>query len=107
MGIVPGWWRADEQYETSWQGRLQQRLKLARIAVPDEEAVRVVAIGQRDSANIHALLSDLAGKRLCCRPTTAVCVGIENQIDGSRMVAQLPELDRKSTRLNSSHLGIS
>ena len=72
MGIVSGWWRADEQYETSWQGRLQQRLELVRIAVFYKEAIRIVAIGKRDSANVHALFSEPAGKRLRRLLATAV-----------------------------------
>src|ERR1700694_412876 len=76
----------------SWQGSLQQRLELACIAVLDKEAVRVVAIGQRDSANVHSLLSEPAGKRVRRLLATAVCIGIKGQIDSSRTVAQLPML---------------
>src|SRR5271170_5176675 len=89
MGIVTGWWRADEQHETSWQGRLQQRLELARVATLDKEAVRVVAIWQRDYTDVHALLSEPAGKQLRRMLAAAVRIGIKGQIDGSRTVAQL------------------
>ena len=37
--------------------RLQQRLKLTRIAALDKEAVRIVALGQRDGARVYALLA--------------------------------------------------
>src|SRR5258708_4913365 len=83
---------AGEEHETSWQGSLQQRLELARGAFLDKEAVRVVAIGQRDSANVHALLSEPAGERLRRLLPTAVRVGIKGQINGPRTVAQLPIL---------------
>ena len=72
--------------------RLQQRLELARIAALDKEAVRIVALGQRDGANVHPLLSEPAGKRLCRLLTTAVGVGIKGQIDDSRTVAELAKL---------------
>src|SRR5713226_6734631 len=51
-----------------------------------------MAVGQRDSANVHALLSEPAGERLRRLPATAVSVRIKGQIDGSLAVAQLPIL---------------
>src|SRR5277367_3597509 len=89
MGIVTGWWRADAQHETSWQSRLQQRLELARVATLDKEAVRVVAIWQRDDTDVHALFPEPAGKQLRRLLAAAVRIGIKGQIDGSRTVAQL------------------
>ena len=74
--------------------RLQQRLELTRIAVLDEEAVRIVAVGQRYGTHIYALLGEPAGKRLRRLLTTAVAISIKGQVDGSRTVAELPELAR-------------
>ena len=67
-------------------GSLQQRLELACIAVLDKKAIRVVAIGQRDSANVYALLSEPAGERLRRFLAAAVSIGIKGQVDGSRTV---------------------
>ena len=72
--------------------RLQQGLELTRIAVPDKEAARIVALGQRYGTHIHALPSEPAGKRLRRFLTAAVRIGIKGQVDGSRTVAQLPIL---------------
>ena len=74
--------------------RLQQRLELTRIAALDKEAVRIMAVGQRDGANVYALLGEPAGKRLRRLLAAAVRVGIKGQIDGSRTVAELPKLAR-------------
>src|ERR1035438_3557023 len=71
---------------------LQHRLELTRIAAMDKEAVRIMALGQRDRANIHPLLSEPAGKRLRRLLTTTVRVGIKNQIDDSHAVAELAKL---------------
>jgi len=43
-------------------GGLQQKLKLLGIASLDEEAVGIMALGQRDTTNVHAMLSEPAGK---------------------------------------------
>ena len=77
----------------SWR-RLQQRLELARIAVPDEEAVGVVAIGQRDAASRMPCSLRHRQRALRCLLSTAVGVGIKGHIDGARAVAQLAELVR-------------
>jgi hypothetical protein len=80
---------AGEQRKTSWPGSLQQRLELARIATLNEEAVGIMAIGQSDSTNVHALLSEPAGQRVRRLLATAVGIGIEGQIDGSATLGQL------------------
>src|ERR1700683_215263 len=74
--------------------RLQQRLELAGIAALGKEAVRIVALGQRDSASVDALLSEPAGQRLRRLLTTAIRIVVEGQIDGSRGVAEWPKLAR-------------
>ncbi len=71
---------------------LQQFLKMVSFASPDEEAVGVMAIGQRYTANAHSLLSEPASQRFCRLLAAVVAVGVEGQIDGSRAVAQLVKL---------------
>ena len=75
--------------------RLQQGLELPRIAALHKEAVRIVALGQRDPASVYALLSEpvvqSALRRLLA---AAVGVGVKGQIDGSGAVAELPKLAR-------------
>src|ERR1700674_4174631 len=73
---------------------LQQRLKLTRVAALDKEAVRIMAIGQRDRAHVYALLGEPADKRLSRLLTTAVPIGIKSQVESSRTVAELAELAR-------------
>jgi hypothetical protein len=53
-GFVRGWRRAGERHGTSWPSGLQQGLELVRIAALDEEAVWIVALGQRDPASGYA-----------------------------------------------------
>jgi hypothetical protein len=69
-------------------------VKLLSSAAADKEAVGIVAVWQRDPASVDALLSEPAGKRLRRLPTTAIRVGVKGEIDGSRGVAELPELAR-------------
>src|ERR1700730_3010468 len=80
---------AGEPHGTSWPTCLQQLLELPRISTFDEEAVRITAFGQGDSANVHALLSEPAGKQLRRLLAATVRIGIKGQIDGSPAVAQL------------------
>ena len=63
-----------------------------RIAVLDEEAVRILAIGQRHGTDVHTLLGEPAGKRLGRFLAAAVRIGIKGQVDGSPAVAELVEL---------------
>ena len=65
-----------------------------RIAALDEEAVRIMAVGQRHGAHVYALLAEPAGKRLRRLLAAAVGIGIKGQVDGSRTVAELAELAR-------------
>ena len=65
-----------------------------RGAVPDKEAVRIVALGEDHGAHVYAFLSKPADKRLRRSLSTAVPIGIKNQVDGSRTVAELAELAR-------------
>ena len=69
-----------------------------RVSALHKEAVGIVAVGQRDSASVHALLSEPAGKRLRRLLTTTVCVGVKGNIDSSRGVAELPKLARIEMR---------
>src|SRR5580693_7861332 len=94
MGTAHGCWRACELRGRSSLSGLQQQLKLTSIAALHKEAVGIVALGQRDSASVHALLSEPVGKRLRRLLTTAIRVVVEGQIDGSRGIAELPKLAR-------------
>jgi hypothetical protein len=62
---------AYEQRGRSLSGRLQQRLKLSSITALNEEAVRIMAVGQRYGAHVYALLGEPADKRLSRLLTTA------------------------------------
>ena len=50
--------RAGRSHGTSWLSGLQQRLELLRVAALDEEAVGIVALGQRDLASSYALFPE-------------------------------------------------
>jgi hypothetical protein len=69
-------------------------LKLAGITALDEEAVRIMAVGQRDGAHVYALLGKPADKRLSRLLTTAVAIGIKDEVDRSRTAAELAKLAR-------------
>ena len=69
-------------------------MELLSIAALQEEAVGIVALGQRDSASVYALLAEPAGKRLRRLLPTAVCVGVKCNKDSSLGVAELPKLAR-------------
>ena len=88
------WRSADRSRGISWLSRLQQGLELSRITALDEEAVGIVAIGQRDAASGDASLPETPCEALRGLLAAAVGVGIKGQIDGSRTVAQLPKLAR-------------
>src|ERR1700722_6856114 len=72
----------------------QQRLKLAGVAALHEEAIRILAIGQRDLTRRDALFPKTMRETLRRLWAAAVGVGIESEIDGSGTVAQLPKLAR-------------
>src|ERR1035437_10217609 len=91
-GIAHGCWRACEPHGRPSLRRLQQGLELTRIAVPGQEAVRIVARGQRYGTHTHVEPSEAAGKRLRRFLTAAIRIGIKGQIDGSGAIAQLPKL---------------
>jgi hypothetical protein len=94
MGFVRCWRPTNESAERSYARPLQQALELLSIAALQEEAVGIVALGQRDSASVYALLAEPAGKRLRRLLTTAIRIIVKSQIDGSRGVAELPKLAR-------------
>ena len=62
------------------------------ITAVEEEAVGVVALGQRDQASGDASLPEPLREALRCVLATAVGVRIKGHIDGSGTVAELPEL---------------
>ena len=72
--------------------RLQQGPELVAVAVPDKEAVRIVALRQNHGAHLYTFLCKPADKRLSRLLTTAVAIGIKSHEDGSRTVAELAEL---------------
>ena len=63
-----------------------------RIAALDEEAVRIMAVGQSHGTYVDTLLGQAASKRLSRLLTTAMGIGGEGQIHGSWTVADLAEL---------------
>jgi len=64
----------------------------------DEEAVRILAVGQHHGTDVDTLLSETAGKRLRRFLAAAVRIGIKGQIYGSPTVAELTELARIQIR---------
>src|ERR1035438_7025240 len=94
MGIAHGCWKACEPRGRSSLRRLQHRLELARIAALDKEAVRILAVGQRDQRSSDASFPESSREVLCRVLAAAVTVGIKGNIDGSASVAELPKLAR-------------
>src|SRR5580704_11360104 len=84
--------RACERHETSWEGGLQQKLKLLRIAAPDEEAVWVLPFRQRYTSRGYTLRPETTRYLLRRRLAASIRVGIEGQIDRSRAITNLEKL---------------
>jgi hypothetical protein len=74
-----------------WRNRLYHGE--VRKSVPIlEEAIRVMAVGERNPAGGYPLCPETAREALRGTCTTAVGVGIKSQVDSSGTVAQLLEL---------------
>src|SRR5665213_4230672 len=83
-----------ERHETSCLSCLQQRLELACIATLDEEAIRIVPIGQLNLPGLYSLRPETARKMLRSACAAAIGVGVERQIDSAWTITQLLELAR-------------
>ena len=73
--------------ETSWLSSLQQKLELTRVTALQKEGVRILALGQEDTARGYTSRAEMMGEPLRSLLAAAIAVDIEGEIDGARAIA--------------------